>query len=208
MFLGVSHVDIPVSNLDRSRTLYAEGLGFNVRSSGLQHCDLDANTIVLRLVVTPLVVHPTALRLQVPDVAQAYARLLELGTRALSEPSITPQHELVGSAADFDGNQLFVWRPLTEDEYEAPPLPLQRVWLKDAEVLLQSLLLRVPALFRPLARWKVVREAERLATSTVDQKSVIRAYIRASSRVTRERVRKPLEDHGVDLSQYQDDFDT
>lgn len=209
MFYGVSHVDVSVTELPRARRFYADAFGFSVKKEGPGFCDVDTNTVLLRLIETPSVEYRSAFRLQVSDVEKAWARLLELGGRALYEPLRTPQLELVGSVADWDGNALSVWRNLSEDEYGfLPALPTEQSWTGEAESLLQSLLTGVPSLFRGLARRKVVREAEELATGRdVGREEVIRAYIRANSKITRGRVRKPLLAHGIDPEQYRADFE-
>ncbi|MBK7539087.1 MAG: DUF2621 family protein [Myxococcales bacterium] len=210
MFHGVSHIDVAVKDLARARRLYAEGLGFVVVREGAGFCDIDANSLLLRLIESRSVEYRTAIRLQVPDVNKAWRHLLDLGARVLYEPARTEQLELAGSALDPDGNCLTVWRALSEDEYGfLPDLPKAQAWLGDAEQLLQTLLTRVPSLFRGLARRKVVREAEELARGKdVTREHVIRAYIRANARITRYRVRAPLLEQGVDLDRYQEDFDS
>jgi catechol 2,3-dioxygenase-like lactoylglutathione lyase family enzyme len=209
MFYGVSHVDLAVSNLARSRRFYAEGLGFPVIREGAGFCDLDANSMHVRLIESRTVEYRCAIRLQAPNVEAAWAKLVELGAKALYEPARTEQLELVGSVADPDGHCLSVWRAMSEDEYGfLPALPKEQSWTPDAEQLLKSLLTRVPSLFRGLARRKVAREAEELAVGRdVGREDVIRAYIRSNAKVTRNRVRAPLVDHGVDLDQYRADFD-
>jgi predicted enzyme related to lactoylglutathione lyase len=209
MFYGVSHVDVSVTDLPRARRFYADAFGFVVKREGPGFCDVDTNTVVLRLIETRSVEHRSALRLQVSDVEKAFARLVELGARALYEPLRTPQLELVGSVADWDGNALSVWRNLSEDEYGfLPELPTAQSWQGEASQLLQSLLVGVPSLFRGLARRKVVREAEDLAEGRdVGREDVIRAYIRASAKITRGRVKKPLLAHGIDPDHYRADFE-
>lgn len=209
MFLGVSHVDVSVTDLPRARRFYTEALGFTVKREGPGFCDVDTNTVLLRLIETRTVEHRAAIRLQVVDVEKAFTRLKALGARALYEPLRTPQLELVGSVADADGNTLSVWRPLSEDEYGfLPALPTEQSWRGEAEKLLQSLLVGVPSLFRGLARRKVVREAEELAEGRdVGREDVIRAYIRANSKITRYRLKKPLVENGIDPDAYSADFE-
>lgn len=73
---------------------------------------------------------------------------------------------------------------------------------------MKSLLTAVPALFRGLARRKVVREAEALAQGrAVGREEVIRGYIRATARVTRDRTRKPLQERGIDPEAYRLDYE-
>src|SRR5262249_55555252 len=118
--------------------------------------------------------------------------------------------ELVGVSRDPDGNILQVYRPLTEDEYDAEPeIPKEMTWDADAEALLKSLLKSVPVLFRALARRKITRVAEELAQKThrVTPEEVIRGTILASAKVTRGRNRKALLEHGVDIDKYQADWD-
>lgn len=209
MFYGVSHVDVSVTDLARARALYADALGFEVKREGPGFVDIDAHSLLLRLVEVRSVELRTSLRVQVGDVERAWAHLVAQGARPLYEPLRTPQLELVGSVADPDGNHLSVWRALSEDEYGfLPELPTEQAWQGDAEALLQSLLLGVPSLFRGLARRKVVREAEELAAGrNVGREDVIRAYIRSNARITRHRVKRPLLDNGIDPTRYQADFD-
>lgn len=210
MFFGVSHLDLPVTDLSRAKTFYAEGFGFTVKREGPGFCDIDTNTVMLRLIETSSVEHHAAFRLQVADVGKAYTSLLKLGASPLYEVMRTPQLELVASVKDPDGHSLSVWRHLSEDEYGfLPELPKEQGWQGDAEALLKSLLVGVPSLFRGLARRKVVREAEALAEGRmVNREDVIRGYIRASAKVTRGRVKKPLLAHGIDPEHYQADFES
>jgi len=209
MFHGVSHLDIPVTDLKRSVEFYSACTGFPVRAQGQGWCDLDTHSVLLRLLEVKKVEHRTALRLQVADVQKAFEALAAAGGRPLYEPMRTPQLELVGSLQDFDGHTLSVWRPLSEDEYGfLPELPKEQAWEGEAEALLKSLLTGVPSLFRGLARRKVVREAEGLAEGRdVGREDVIRGYIRASAKVTRHRVKGPLQQHGIDPDAYREDFE-
>lgn len=209
MFLGLSHLDLAVSRLDRARAFYVDGLGFAVKAQGDGYCDVDGITVCLRLIEVARVEHRCALRLQVSDVAAAHQHLLRLGARELYAPHRSPQLELVASCRDADGHSVSVWRPLSEDEWEfVPELPTTMRWHGEAEVLLKALLLRVPALFRGLARRKVSSLAEELASDRpVGREDVIRAYIRSSARITRDRVKKPLLDNGIDPALYAEDFE-
>jgi len=71
------------------------------------------------------------------------------------------------------------------------------------------LLKGVPALFRALARRKVTRVTESLAgpQHSVGTEDVIRGFILASPRITRERNRKPLLEAGIDVCRYQAEWD-
>lgn len=209
MFFGVSHLELPVTDLARARRFYTEALGFPVKQDGEGFCDVDTHSVLLRLVEVRRVEQHATLRLQVGDVAAAYAALLAAGAKALYPPERTPQLELMAQASDPDGHGITVWRALSEDEYGyLPTLPIQQTWDSEAEALLKSLLTRVPSLFRGLARRKVVQEAEAIATARqVGREDVIRAYIRSNARVTRNRVRKPLLEHGIDPEHYRADFE-
>jgi hypothetical protein len=78
--------------------------------------------------------------------------------------------------------------------------------------LLKSLLLHVPTLFRALARRKVTRVVEELASETsrrtVTSELVVRGYILASAKVTRYRLHAPLRAHGFDPDRFRADFET
>lgn len=209
MFFGLSHVDVPVSNLDRARQLYVSALGFPILSEGEGFVDLDAATAKVRLLQSSNVQRPASLRVEAGDVEAGLKLLQQSGGRVLYEAERTDQLTLEGTVQDADGNTITVWRALTEDEYGfVPELPKQGGWTQEAEDLVKSVLLSVPALFRGLARRKVVKEAERRAgvDGCIDRDLAIRALIAAQSPPTRSRIRKPLEAHGVDLAQYEDEF--
>ena len=209
-FFGFSHVDVPVSDLGRARRFYVDALGFASRSEGAGWVDLESGGAKLRLVETRRPEHLVALRVQSPTVEAGLDYLVERGAKLLYRAMRTPEHELVGAVRDPDGNSVYLWRELSEDEYEiVPELPKQLVWQADAEELLKSLLKRVPVLFRALARRRVVAVTEELAESTrvVTREEVIRGFILASPKVTRERNRKPLIEHGIDVARYQADWD-
>ncbi len=210
MIFGISHVELAVTDLPRARRLYEGTLGLAVKKEGDGFVDLDAGTVLVRLYETARVEQKVALRMQVGDVWEAWKRLIDGGARPLYEPMRTAQLEVMGSVSDADGHALTVWRALSEDEYGfLPDLPKAGEWRTDAEELLKSLLTGVPSLFRGLARRKVVQEAEALADDhAVGREDVIRAYIRANARITRHRVKKPLEAHGIDPARYQADFDS
>jgi hypothetical protein len=78
-----------------------------------------------------------------------------------------------------------------------------------ANQLLKNLLLRVPALFRGLARRRVTSVAEERVgpTMQVTREEVIRGFILASPRITRPRNRQPLLDLGIDVDLCQADGD-
>jgi hypothetical protein len=190
--------------------LYVERLGLQVRKEGEGWKDLESGTITLRLVEVRKVEQRVGLRVQVSDVGSALADLAATGARVLYEPMRTPALELVASVADPDGHTLTLWRELTEDEYGfVPELPTELTWEPEAEALMKSLLSHVPALFRSLARRKVVRNAEYLAAERrrVRREDVVRSYILSSAKVTRYRLHAPLRAHGIQPEDYRDEFD-
>lgn len=208
--LGLSHIDVPVTNLERMELLLTQKLPFWTHRRGEGYVDIDSGTCVIRLLKTARVEHPVTLRIQVTDVEETVKLLLEAGLRLLYAPMRTTEQELWAQLADPDGHVLVPWRKLSEDEYTfVPELPKELVWQPEAEGLLKSLLMSVPALFRALARWRVSKNAEHLAAATrvVTREHVIRAFILSSAKVTRYRVRKPLLDHGVNVEEYAADFD-
>lgn len=208
--LGLSHIDLPVSNLEKSEQLFTQKLPFWVKKRGDGYIDIDTGTCILRLIKTGRVEHPVTLRIQVADVEAQTQKLCEAGLRLCYAPLRTPEQELFAQVTDGDGHNLLLWRELSEDEYGyVPELPKELSWSPEAEELLKSLLKSVPALFRALVRWRVAKNAEYLAEATrlVGREQVIRAFILSSAKVTRYRVRQPLIDHGVDLDKYTADFD-
>ncbi len=210
MFLGISHVVVPVRSLAHALRIYRDVLGFPLRAGGDGWADVDAASMLVRLVETTKNDRPASLRIQVTDVGAASQRLAEAGAACVYPVARTEQLTLEASHRDVDGNGLTLWRALSEDEYGfEPQLPVERGWDPDAEALLRSLLKSVPALFRALARWKVVREAERRAgpTGRVDRELAIRSFISAQARPNRQRLIEPLRAHGIDPAQYQDELD-
>ncbi len=207
--LGLSHIDIPVTNLDRTEQLLTQLCGFWVKSRAEDWVDIDSGTCILRLFRTRQVEHRVTLRIQVSDVAVMVQTLRDAGLKLIYEPTRTPEQELMAQLVDPDGHMLIVWRELSEDEYEhIPELPKELSWHPEAEELLKSLLKSVPALFRAFARRRVAKNAEVLAAVTrlVSREHVIRSFILSSAKVTRSRVRQPLLSQGVNLDSYAADF--
>ncbi|HEU4537066.1 MAG TPA: DUF2621 family protein [Polyangiaceae bacterium] len=207
---GLSHIDLPITNLERALALYGGVLNFGEKGRGDGWADLDAGACTLRLVVTRRPEHLGAIRVQSPNVDEVVAAMIERGARLVQAALRTPEQTLVGAVRDPDGNMVYVWRPLSEDEYDrVPELPTSLAWQPEAEQLLKSLLLRVPALFRGLARRRVTAVAEELVgpARQVTREEVIRGFILASPRVTRSRNREPLLALGVDVNRYQADWD-
>lgn len=211
IFFGLSHVHVPVRDLAAARRLYEDAIGFVVKSSGEGWVDLDAASCTLRLVETTTFDRAVSIRIEAPDVAAAGRKLEVAGARCVIAPMRTEQLTIEGTYHDADGNIVHVWRALTEDEYGFDPvLPVQKSgWDPEAEVLVKALLKSVPALFRALARWKVVREAEERAgpQGRIDRDLAIRSFISAQARHNRKRLQEPLRAQGIDPAVYQDEFD-
>lgn len=211
MFFGVSHLVLPVTNLERSRRLWCEVMGFAAARQGEDYADIDTGSVLLRLHQVAAVEARSSLRLAVLDVGEAYRRLLAAGASARYAPMRTPEREEMACVSDPDGHAIVLWRALTEDELDfVPELPKQGEWLPEAEALLQRLLAYVPALFRMLARRKTTRVIEQLAQeaqSPVTRELVIRGYISASAKVTRYRLLAPLRAEGIDPEAFRAEFD-
>lgn len=211
MFFGVSHLIVPVSNLERSAGLWRDVMGFAEARRGEDYCDIDTGSVLIRLLQVAHVETRLSLRLTVLDVGQAYQQLLAAGAQARYPAMRTPEREEMACVSDPDGHSIVLWRALTEDEFDfVPELPKQGEWYPDAEALLQRLLAHVPALFRMLARRKTTRVIETLARearSPVTRELVIRGYISSSAKVTRYRLVEPLRTEGINPDDYREDFD-
>lgn len=211
MFFGITHVEVPVSDLERAKSFWEGEIGLQEVRRGDGFIDLDSGSAIVRLVQVNKVEHPVSLRVHVGDVQQAFDHLAAAGGRGLYEPMRTPTLELEARVLDADGNTAVVWRELTEDEYDfVPELPKEGEWDDEAEILLKALLSHVPAMFRALARRKVTRMVEYLAAedrSAVMREHVIRGYILSSAKITRSRLIEPLRKEGIDPERYQAEFD-
>lgn len=210
MFHGLSHVDVPVRDLDRALAIYERALGFPVTARGEGWVELNAATASLRLIESAHPERRVALRVEAVSVEEG-ARLLEAAGAKITYPlNRTERMTLEVCLHDADANVITVWRSLSEDEYGFDPeLPTEGGWDAEAEALLKSLLRAVPALFRPLARRKVVKEAEvRAQGKRVDRELVIRSYISAQSPPNRGRLHEPLRAHGIDPNAYRDEFES
>ena len=213
MYYGVSHLVVPVTNLERGASLWRDVMGFAVSRRGEGYLDIDTGNVAIRLMQVPAIESRVSLRLSVRDVPAAYQALLAAGATARYEPMKTPEPELeeMACVSDPDGHAIVLWRALTEDEWGfVPELPKQGEWYPDAEELLKRLLAHVPALFRMLARRKTTRVIEmmaREAQSPVTRELVIKGYITASAKVTRYRLVEPLRAEGINPDDYREDFD-
>jgi len=208
---GISHIEVPVSDLDRATTLYLDGLGFVRKQAGPGWVDLDASSLTLRLLETKGDAGRASLRIQVTELQPACAALVRAGAREVEAARrATDQEIMLASLADPDGNSIIVWRQLSEDEADYLPKPQDETeWSRGAERLLESLLVAVPALFRALVRRRVVRLAEELYPGAViTEAQLVRAYLLASAKVTRHRLRELLLRHGHDPDDFSAEFES
>jgi catechol 2,3-dioxygenase-like lactoylglutathione lyase family enzyme len=212
MFFGVTHVDMPVTDIARAEAFWGKLIGLKEVKRGEGFLDLDSGSVILRLVQVPSVSRPVTVRVHVGNVEAAFDTLVKSGGRALYETQRTPALELEAHVADPDGNTAIVWRELSEDEYGfTPDLPKQGEWQPDAEELLNRLLGFVPALFRGMARRKVTKVIEEIAgwdQAAVNPEHVIRGYIMASAKIKRDRLIEPLKQCGINPDDYKEEFDS
>lgn len=211
MFYGVSHLIVPVTDLERAVGLWNGVIGFAETKRGEGYVDLDSGNVVLRLMQVSAVESHVSVRVTVLDVEQAYQSLLTAGCQSRYTPMKTPELEEMACVSDPDGHAVVLWRALNEDEWGfVPELPKQGEWSPEAEDLLKRLLSHVPALFRMLARRKTTRIIELMASeerSPVTRELVIRGYITSSAKVTRYRLVEPLRKEGIDPDHYKEEFD-
>jgi catechol 2,3-dioxygenase-like lactoylglutathione lyase family enzyme len=211
MFFGVSHLIVPVTDLERAARLWRDVMGFAEGRRGEGYVDIDSGNVAIRLIQVPAVETKVSLRLTVQSVAGAYQALLAGGATARYEPMQTPELEEMACVSDPDGHSIVLWRHLTEDEWGfVPDLPKQGEWYPDAEQLLKRLLSHVPAMFRMLARRKTTRTIEHLAReakSAVTRELVIKGFITASARINRHRLVEPLRSEGINPDDYREDFE-
>lgn len=211
MFFGVSHLVVPVTDLQRAARLWRDVMGFAESRRGEGYLDIDTGNVAIRLLQVPAVETKVSLRLTVGNVQEAYQTLLAGGAEGRYEPMRTPELEEMACVSDADGHSIVLWRALTEDEWGfVPELPKQGEWTPEAEDLLKRLLAHVPALFRMLARRKTTKVIELLARemqSPVTREIVIKGYITASAKVTRYRLVEPLRAEGINPDDYREDFD-
>ena len=211
MFFGISHLVVPVTQLEQSTRLWRDIMGFTEVQRSEGHVDIDTGNVLVRLAQVPAVESSASIRVQVSDVNQCYEKLLAAGAVSRYAPMNTPALEAIACVTDTDGHSIMLWRPLTEDEWGfVPDLPKQGEWTPEAEDLLKRLLSHVPALFRMLARRKTTRIIEQVAKeekSAVTRELVIKGYITASAKITRYRLVEPLKAEGINPADYQAEFD-
>ncbi len=211
MFFGISHIVVPVLELDAAVNLWRDIVGFAETRRGEGYVDLDCGSVALRLMQVSSIESTVSLRLNVPDVSAAYETLLSAGAKSRYAPMKTPELEEMACVTDPNGHAVLLWRALTEDEWDfVPELPKQGEWTPEAEALLKRLLAHVPALFRMLARRKTTRVIEQMAVeenSAVTRELVIKGYITSSAKITRFRMVEPLRAEGINPDDYRAEFD-
>ena len=211
MFHGISHVDLQVTDLEQSRKLWHDVIGFKINSEGEGFIVVDSGNVAIRLIEVPAIEHTGTVRLSVATVSSSYQHLVNAGASPRYEPMNTPELEKIACVTDHNGHSIILWRALSEDEWDfVPELPKTGEWYPDAEELVVNLLSHVPAFFRMLARRKVTRVVEELAReddSAVTREHVIKGYITASAKATRSRLIEPLKAEGIKPEDYQAEFD-
>lgn len=211
MFIGVSHIDLPVTNLERACTFWSNVIGLIETKRGEGFIDLDSGNMVVRLIEVGEVKNTVSVRILVQNLQEAYDAILRFDTKSAYQPMRTDDLEEIACVTDEDGHSIILWRLLTEDEWDfIPQLPKEGEWYPDAEELLKRLLSYVPAMFRALARRKVTRVVEMLAkedNSAVKREHVIKGYITSSAKLTRVRLVEPLKKEGINPDDYKEEFD-
>lgn len=211
MFHGISHVDLPVSNIERASKFWCDVIGLAETKRGEGFIDLDSGNMAIRLIQVSDVKNPVSLRIPVQDLRKAYELILKANMKSAYEPMRTDDLEEIACVTDEDGHSFILWRLLTEDEWDfVPQLPKEGEWYPDAEELLKRLLSYVPAMFRGLARRKVTKVVEMLAKedqSAVTREHVIKGYITSSAKLTRDRLIEPLKKEGINPDDYKEEFD-
>jgi len=211
MFYGISHIDLPVSNIERASKFWRDVIGLTEIKRGEGFIDLDSGNMAIRLIQVSEVKNPVSLRIPVHNLQTAYELILKANTKSAYEPMRTDNLEEIACVTDEDGHSIILWRLLTEDEWDfVPQLPKEGEWYPDAEELLKRLLSYVPAMFRGLARRKVTKVVEMLAKedhSAVTREHAIKGYITSSAKVTRGRLIEPLKKEGINPDDYKEEFD-
>jgi len=211
MFYGISHIDLPVSNIERASKFWCDVIGLTEIKRGEGFIDLDSGNMAIRLIQVSEVKNPVSLRIPVHNLQTAYELILKANTKSAYEPMRTDNLEEIACVTDEDGHSIILWRLLTEDEWDfVPQLPKEGEWYPDAEELLKRLLSYVPAMFRGLARRKVTKVVEMLAKedhSAVTREHAIKGYITSSAKVTRGRLIEPLKKEGINPDDYKEEFD-
>jgi len=207
MLLGVSHLELPVRSLDRARAFWVDLAAFEILAEGPGYLDVEGHGAILRL-VEGASAEGVTLHCQTAQVEESLATLIAGGARLLRAAG---EHDgrWLGTLETEDGHRLTLWRRLREsDRAEPVPLLTSRPWTAAAEALANRLLAHVPASFRDLARAGTIAEAEYLTPdeAEVGNLEVVRATIRSTPRILRERLRPAFQEEGLDLDAFPGDL--
>lgn len=208
MFFSLSHIEIPVHNLNEGAIFYKNSFDLEIHSEYEDYIDLELGFIRFRVVEKINKNHISFLRFEVPSVDDCYKKLINLGCKSILEPYRKNDKELEAKLMDPYNNIISLWRELTEDELDTPPvLNTNKKWHKEADDILQVLLKNVPFMFRKLARERAVRESEFLSVNNiVDIKTAVRGYITATPDIMKERVKKHISEIGFSPNDFLEDF--
>ena len=203
-----------VSDLRGAAGFAVRTLGLPATVSGPGYVVLDNRTVCIRLIADAAAdsFPPLDLELAVLDVEEATAALIYVpGVRVEAMPrwvTETRREAVLEAPHRF---RLILSRELTEDELAVTPsLPTAMPWLAEADVLVQALLKRVPIPFRSNARRRVVSWIETLASregrEQVDRELALHGLIQVTPKLDLPDLRRALEDRGIDVDVYTDDF--
>lgn len=146
MFHGISHLDVQTVNLEQSKKLWSDVIGFCIKSQGDGFVEIDSGNVAIRLIEVPAIEHTSTIRLSVTTVTDSYHHLIKAGAASRYEPMKTPDLEKIACVTDHNGHSIVLWRALSEDEWDfVPELPKTGEWYPDAEELVVNLLSHVPA---------------------------------------------------------------
>lgn len=85
-------------------------------------------------------------------------------------------------------------------------------WTPEAKAKMDEMLEEIPALFRKLAARQGTLEAERLAQKkgieVIGLREMVVGYISATPRHMRDSLKKAMVEHGFNLEDYQEEFET
>jgi hypothetical protein len=208
MFFSLSHIEIPVDNLNEGAILYKNSFDLEIHSEYPDYIDLELGFIKFRVIEKINKKHISFLRFEVPSLDECYKKLIDLGFKCILEPYRKNNKELESRLIDPYNNIISLWRELTEDELDTPPvLNTNKQWDKEANEVLQTLLKNVPFMFRKLARERSVKESEALSINNiVDVRTAIRGYITATPDIMKERVKKHISEIGFSPNDFLEDF--
>lgn len=211
MIFGISHVVLPVHDLELARCFYSLTMGCEEELADQNFLELSNGFFRLRLELQVIPLSPVTLWIECDQIMESCLALCAIGAELLQ----AEEHQVGLAKAllrDPFGHTLILWRNLSEDELDTPPaLPKTQAWLPEAEVLVHILLKEVPDAFRAGARKASVLEAEYLSQESnenqVSKYSAILGCIRSAPLFRRDMLKEPLDRQGVDWQLYQAEFE-